>query len=69
MSAMKQALHHRNRRGAREEKNMNASTKKTYRRELTLNELENVTGGADRESAPESEGNFISWIIDLLFGE
>ncbi len=37
--------------------------------ELNADELEQVTGGADRESAPEGDGNIISWIIDLLFGE
>lgn len=41
---------------------MNTNTK-----ELDLNELENISGGA--ESAPNSNGNFISWIIDLLFGD
>ncbi len=43
---------------------MNTNTK-----ELDLNELENISGGAERESAPNSNGNFISWIIDLLFGD
>ncbi len=38
-------------------------------KELDLQQMEKVAGGAERESAPEDNGNFISWIMRLLFGD
>ena len=45
------------------------NTNEMNMKEMNLNELEQVSGGVDRENAPGGDGNIISWIIDFFTGD